>query len=109
MEKIKIAIGLAIIVASFVYILRNKSSMLDNLMKKSVEDYEKQKKIQDKAKDVVDGKADAFDTIADTVKPVIEDIKQRQKPQQRGHVGIKIRKRKALSIRRGLLSCVRIF
>ena len=81
MEKIKIAIGLAIIVASFVYILRNKSSMLDNLMKKSVEDYEKQKKIQDKAKDVVDGKADAFDTIADTVKPLIEDIKQRQKPQ----------------------------
>lgn len=81
MEKIKIAIGLAIIVASFVYILRNKSSMLDNLMKKSVEDYEKQKKIQDKAKDVVDGKAGAFDTIADTVKPVIEDIKQRQKPQ----------------------------
>ena len=81
MEKIKIAIGLAIIVASFVYILRNKSSMLDNLMKKSVEDYEKQKKIQDKAKDVVDGKADAFDTIADMVKPVIEDIKQRQKPQ----------------------------
>lgn len=81
MEKIKIAIGLAIIVASFVYILRNKSSMLDNLMKKSVEDYEKQKKIQDKAKDVVNGKADAFDTIADTVKPVIEDIKQRQKPQ----------------------------
>ena len=81
MEKIKIAIGQAIIVASFVYILRNKSSMLDNLMKKSVEDYEKQKKIQDKAKDVVDGKADAFDTIADTVKPVIEDIKQRQKPQ----------------------------
>ena len=81
MEKIKIAIGLAIIVASFVYILRNKSSMLDNLMKKSVEDYKKQKKIQDKAKDVVDGKADAFDTIADTVKPVIEDIKQRQKPQ----------------------------
>ena len=81
MEKIKIAIGLAIIVASCVYILRNKSSMLDNLMKKSVEDYEKQKKIQDKAKDVVDGKADAFDTIADTVKPVIEDIKQRQKPQ----------------------------
>ncbi|GEM_PF-1955425 len=81
MEKIKIAIGLAIIVASFVYILRNKSSMLDNLMKKSVEDYEKQKKIKDKAQDVVDGKADAFDTIADTVKPVIEDIKQRQKPQ----------------------------
>lgn len=81
MEKIKIAIGLAIIVASFVYILRNKSSMLDNLMKKSVEDYEKQKKIKDKAKDVVDGKADAFDTIADAVKPLIEDIKQRQKPQ----------------------------
>ena len=46
MEKIKIAIGLAIIVASFVYILRNKSSMLDNLMKKSVEDYEKRKRFR---------------------------------------------------------------
>ena len=81
MDKLKIVIGLAIIVASFVYILKNKGSMLDNLMKKSVEDYEKQKKIKEKAQDVVDGKADAFDSLADAVKPVIEDIKQKQKPQ----------------------------
>lgn len=81
MDKLKIVVGLAIIVASFVYIIRNKGSMLDNLLKKSVEDYEKQQKIKEKAQDVVDGKADAFDTLADTVKPVIDDIKQRQKPQ----------------------------
>ena len=81
MDKLKIVVGLAIIVASFVYIIKNKGSLLDNLLKKSVEDYEKQQKIKNKAQDVVDGKADAFDTLADSVKPVIEDIKQRQKPQ----------------------------
>ncbi len=81
MDKMKIVAGLIIVVLSFVYIIRNKGSMLDNLMKKSAEDYEKQQKIKQKAQDVVDGKADAFDTIADSVKPVIEDIKQRQKPQ----------------------------
>ncbi len=81
MDKLKIVVGLAIIVASFVYIIKNKGSLLDNLLKKSVEDYEKQQKIKQKAQDVVDGSADAFDTLADSVKPVIEDIKQRQKPQ----------------------------
>ncbi len=81
MDKLKIVVGLAIIVASFVYIIKNKGSLLDNLLKKSVEDYEKQQKIKNKAQDVVDGNADAFDTLADSVKPVIEDIKQRQKPQ----------------------------
>lgn len=35
MEKFKIAIGLVIIIASFVYILRNKGSLLDNLLAKS--------------------------------------------------------------------------
>ena len=40
MDKIKIAIGLVIIVASFVYILRNKGSMLDNLLAKSKKEYE---------------------------------------------------------------------
>ena len=81
MDKLKIVVGLAIIVASFVYIIKNNGSLLDNLLKKSVEDYEKQQKIKNKAQDVVDGNADAFDTLADSVKPVIEDIKQRQKPQ----------------------------
>lgn len=75
MGTAKIIFGLLIIIASFVYITKNKGSMLDNLMKKSNEDYEKQQKIKEKAYDVVDGKADAFDTIADTVKPVVEDIK----------------------------------
>ena len=82
MDKLKIVVGLAIIVASFVYIIKNNGSLLDNLLKKSVEDYEKQQKIKNKAQDVVDGNADAFDTLADSVKPVIEDIKQRQKPQE---------------------------
>lgn len=81
MDKLKILVGIVVIIASFVYILRNKGSMLDNLMKKSVEDYEKKQKVKEKAQDVVEGKADAFDTIADAVKPVIEDIKQKQKPQ----------------------------
>ncbi len=77
MDKLKIVVGVLIIIASFVYIIRNKNSMLDNLMKKSAEDYEKRQKIKDKAQEVVDGKADAFDTIAEAVKPAIEDIKKR--------------------------------
>ncbi len=81
MDKIKIAVGLIIIVLSFVYIIKNKETMLNHLLKKSAEDYEKQQRIKQKARDVVDGKADAFDTLADAVKPVIEDVKQRQKPQ----------------------------
>ncbi len=77
MDKLKIVVGLLIIIASFIYIIRNKNSMLDNLMKKSAEDYEKRQKIKEKAQDVVDGKADAFDTIAEAIKPATEDIKKR--------------------------------
>ena len=46
MDKIKIAIGLVIIVASFVYILRNKGSMLDNLLAKSKKEYEQRHAIK---------------------------------------------------------------
>ena len=77
MDKLKIVVGVLIIIASFVYIIRNKNSMLDNLMKKSKEDYEKRQKIKDKAQEVVEGEADAFDTIAEAVKPAVEDIKKR--------------------------------
>lgn len=70
MDKLKILIGLAIIVASFVYVLRNNTSMLDNLMKKSKEEYEKKQAIKEKAYQVVDGQADAFDTIVEGVKSV---------------------------------------
>lgn len=76
MGTIKIIVGLAIIVASFVYITRNKSSMLDNLLDKSMEktkeEYEKKQAIQEKAYDVVAGKADAFDTLAEGVKSVVK-------------------------------------
>ncbi len=70
MDKLKILIGLAIIVASFVYVLRNNTSMLDNLMKKSKEEYEKKQAIKEKAYQVVDGQAYAFDTIVEGVKSV---------------------------------------
>lgn len=80
MEKIKIIVGLAIIIASFVYITRNKSSMLDNLLEKSMEktkeEYEKKQAIQEKAYDVVSGKADAFDTLAEGVKNVVKPIEE---------------------------------
>lgn len=72
MDKIKIIAGLAIIIASFIYITRNKSSMLDNLLEKTKAEYEKKQTIQEKAYDVVAGKADAFDTIADGVKNAIK-------------------------------------
>lgn len=80
MEKIKIIVGLAIIIASFVYITRNKSSMLDNLLEKSMkktnEEYEKKQAIQAKAYDVVSGKADAFDTLAEGVKSVVKPMEE---------------------------------
>jgi len=72
MEQIKIVIGLGIIVASFVYVLKNKGSMLDNLLKKNKEEYEKRMAMQEKAHQVVDGKADAFDTIVDGVKEALK-------------------------------------
>ena len=55
MDKIKIAIGLVIIVASFVYILRNKGSMLDNLLAMSKKEYEQRQAIKEKALKAVGG------------------------------------------------------
>lgn len=72
MDKIKIAAGIIIIIASFVYILRNKTSMLDNMLKKTKEEYEKKQAVKEKAYKVVDGQADAFDTIADGVKEAVK-------------------------------------
>ena len=49
--------------------------MLDNLMRKTKEEYEKKQAIQEKAYQVVDGKADAFDAIADGVNAAVKPIK----------------------------------
>ena len=71
-EKLKIALGLAIIVVSFYYVVKSKRPMLDNLIHKSKEKYQQefkqQQAIKDAARAVVDGKADAFDTITKGVK-----------------------------------------
>ena len=75
MDTIKLLVGIAIIIASFVYIIRNKSCMLDNLMRKTREEYEEKQAIQEKAYQVVDGKADAFDAIADGVNAAVKPIK----------------------------------
>ncbi|HKM28932.1 MAG TPA: hypothetical protein VJY37_04550 [Anaerovoracaceae bacterium] len=74
MDKIKIIIGLAIIVASFVYVLKNNTSMLDNIMAKSKKEYEKKQAIKEQAYKVVDGQADAFDTIVSGAKAVAKPI-----------------------------------
>lgn len=83
MDSMKIFIGIAIIIASFAYILKNNTSMLDNLLEKSREDYEKQEAIKQKAKEVVDGKTDAFDALTDGVKnfsePLLRDAVQKNK------------------------------
>lgn len=76
MEQIKIAVGIVIIILSFVYILRNKTSMLDNLLAKSKKEYEQRQAIKEKAYEVVDGQADAFDTIAEGVKQVTKPLKE---------------------------------
>ena len=55
MDKIKVFIGLVIIVASFIYILRNKGSMLDNLLAKSKKEYEQRQAIKEKAMKAVGG------------------------------------------------------
>lgn len=75
MEKIKIVIGVAIIIASFVYIIRSKTSMLDNMMQKTKKEYEQKQAIKEKAYKVVDGQADAFDTIAEGVKEAVKPVK----------------------------------
>lgn len=64
----KVLIGIAIIVWSFYYILRNKGTMLDNMLKKTKEEYEKKQALQERAYQVVDGQADAFETILEGVK-----------------------------------------
>lgn len=75
MEKIKIVIGLGIIVFSFIYIIKNKGSMLDNILRKNKEQYERQQKLKEDAFNVVDGQADAFDTIVKDVKEYKNNIK----------------------------------
>lgn len=76
--SIKIIFGLAIIVVSFYYIIKNKRPMLDNMIEKSQEKYEKeyqtQQAIKEKAYSVVDGKADAFDTLTEGVKTVTKPV-----------------------------------
>lgn len=80
---IKVLVGIGIIIASFGYVLKNNTSMLDNLLEKSREDYEKQEAIKQKAKEVVDGKTDAFDALTDGVKnfsePLLRDAVQKNK------------------------------
>lgn len=85
MEKVKIIAGLIIIVLSFVYILKNNTSMLDNVLSKTKQEYERQQAIKDNAHKVVNGEEDAFDTIVKgvkcAVKPAtdrIEDLKKKE-------------------------------
>lgn len=84
---IKVLIGIGIIVASFGYVLKNNTSMLDNLLEKSREDYEKQEAIKQKAHEVVDGKTDAFDALTEGVKnfsePLLRDAVQKEKTEEK--------------------------
>ena len=84
--KIKIIIGLIIIVVSFYYIAKNKRPMLDNLLEKSNEkyqkEYEQQEAIREKARAVVDGKADAFDTLTEGVKAVAKPAAEMAKKEK---------------------------
>lgn len=75
MEKIKILAGIVIIIASFIYIIRNKTSMLDNMLQKTKKEYEQKQAIKEKAHQVVDGQADAFDTIAEGVREAVKPVK----------------------------------
>lgn len=86
-ERIKIVLGLALIVVSFYYIIKNKRPMLDNLIVKSQEKYEKeyqqQQAIKEKAYAVVDGKADAFDTLTEGIRAAakpVSDMVQEHNP-----------------------------
>lgn len=82
--NVKVIIGLVIIVVSFYYVIRSKRPMMDNLLYKANEKYQKefeqQEAIKAKARDVVDGKADAFDTLTEGVKaigkPAVEMVKE---------------------------------
>lgn len=83
MDKIKIIVGIAIIIASFVYILKNNTSMLDNMMAKTKKEYERKQAIKEQAYKVVDGQADAFDTIVNgakaAAKPITDTMKKDDK------------------------------
>ena len=80
MENIKIAIGIVIIILSFIYILKNKTSMLDNMLNKTKQEYEKKQALKEKAYKVVDGQADAFDTIAGERKYLERPLRALTKP-----------------------------
>lgn len=82
--NMKVIIGLVIIVVSFYYVVRSKRPMMDNLLHKATEKYEKefeqQEAIKAKAREVVDGKTDAFDALTEGVKamgkPAADMIKE---------------------------------
>ncbi len=76
LDKLKIIIGIGIIIASFIYIMKNKGSMLDNMLRKTKEEYEKQQAIKEKAREVADGQADAFDSIAGGVRNAAGSVKE---------------------------------
>lgn len=82
MNELKIILGLAIIIASFVYILKNKGSLLDNLLKKTKEDYEKQQVIKEKASELINGNYEVIDDITNIVKNKEKDIKKSLKQSQ---------------------------
>ncbi len=82
--NMKVIIGLVLIVVSFYYVVRSKRPMLDNLLHKTNEKYQKefeqQEAIKAKARDVVDGKTDAFDALTEGVKaigkPAVDMVKE---------------------------------
>lgn len=82
MNELKIILGLAIIIASFVYILKNKGSLLDNLLKKTKEDYEKQQVIKEKASELINGNPKVIDDITNIVKNKEKNIKKSLKQSQ---------------------------
>ena len=87
--SLKILLGIAIIIASFYYVVKNKRPMLDNMIEKSNEkyqkEYEQQEAIKAKARAVVDGKADAFDTLTEGAKAVAKpavDMAKKEKTEE---------------------------
>ena len=76
-ERIKIVLGLALIVVSFYYIIKNKSH------EKYEKEYQQQQAIKEKAYAVVDGKADAFDTLTEGIRAAakpVSDMVQEHNP-----------------------------
>ena len=50
--------------------------MLDNMLRKTKEEYEKQQAIKEKAREVADGQADVFDSIAGGVRNAAGSVKE---------------------------------